>query len=165
MSHVSQISQGFQIAYWLLKSEPDVFSYSDLERVRLEPWNGVRNYQARNFLRQMKVGDLAFFYHSSTKIPCIAGICQIATDPTPDTLQFDESSDYFDAKSTLDNPRWTMVQVAPVQPLEISLTQLRELSGLEGLALLKKGSRLSVIPVTPLEWTVICNAARDLVQA
>jgi predicted RNA-binding protein with PUA-like domain len=151
-----------QIAYWLLKSEPDVFSYSDLERVKLEPWTGVRNYQARNFLRQMKVGDLAFFYHSSTKIPGIAGICQIATAPAPDTLQFDETSDYFDAKSTLENPRWTMVQVAPLQPLEISLTQLRELNGLEGLALLKKGSRLSVISVSPLEWQVICNAARVL---
>lgn len=150
------------ISYWLLKSEPDVFSYSDLERVKLEPWNGVRNYQARNFLRQMKMGDLAFFYHSSTKIPSIAGICQIATDPTPDTLQFDETSDYFDAKSTEQNPRWTMVQVAPVQALEISLTQLRELHGLEGLALLKKGSRLSVLPVTPLEWQLICNAARAI---
>ncbi|GEM47084.1 EVE domain-containing protein [Deinococcus cellulosilyticus] len=148
------------MAYWLLKSEPDVFGYQDLERVGKEPWNGVRNYQARNHLRAMQEGDLAFFYHSNSNPPGIAGICRIARSAYPDNLQFDPDSKYFDPKSTEDNPRWSMVDVVPVRPLPfLSLDTLRGLPELEDMPLLKKGTRLSVMPVTADEWQAILKHA------
>ncbi len=147
---------------WLLKSEPDVFSYADLERVGREPWSGVRNYQARNFLRQMVAGEQAFFYHSSTKQPGIVGICEIARAAYPDDLQFEPSSDYFDAKSTPENVRWSMVDVVPVRALElVSLEKLRLDARLEQFALAKRGNRLSVLPVSDLEWTTILELERS----
>jgi len=147
---------------WLLKSEPDVFSYADLERSGREPWSGVRNYQARNFLRQMAVGEQVFFYHSSTARPGIVGICQIARAAYPDDLQFEPSSDYFDPKSTPENVRWSMVDVVPVRPLElVSLEKLRLDARLENLPLVKRGNRLSVLPVTDLEWKIILELERS----
>jgi predicted RNA-binding protein with PUA-like domain len=147
---------------WLLKSEPDVFSYSDLEQVGRESWNGVRNYQARNFLRQMVEGEQAFFYHSSTAQPGIVGICQIARAAYPDDLQFKPSSDYFDPKSTAENIRWSMVDVVPVRgfPL-VSLERLRLESRLENFPLIKRGNRLSVLPVSDLEWETILELVRS----
>jgi len=141
---------------WLLKSEPDVFSYADLERTGREPWSGVRNYQARNFLRQMVTGEQAFFYHSSTKQAGIVGICEIARAAYPDDLQFDASSGYFDPKSSPQNVRWSMVDVVPVRafPL-VSLEKLRLDARLEQFALVKRGNRLSVLPVSDLEWATI----------
>lgn len=148
------------MAYWLLKSEPDVFGYPDLERVGKEPWNGVRNYQARNHLRAMQEGDLAFFYHSNSNPPGIAGICQIVRSAYPDNLQFDPDSKYFDPKSPEDNPRWSMVDVAPLRPLPfLSLDTLRTLPELDHMILLRKGTRLSVMPVTDAEWQAILKHA------
>lgn len=151
------------MAYWLLKSEPDVFGYPDLERVKREPWNGVRNYQARNHLRSMQEGDLAFFYHSNSNPSGIAGICKIARAAYPDNLQFDPESKYFDPKSTPENPRWSMVDVVPVRALPLlSLETLRSLPELSDMLLLRKGSRLSVMPVTEAEWKAILDHADSI---
>lgn len=141
--------------YWLLKSEPDEFSISDLEARKTEPWTGVRNYLARNHLRAMASGDQFFFYHSSCKVPGIAGIGKIAQIASADVTQFDPESDYFDAKSTLLAPRWSSVLtqfVAAAEPI-ISLDQLRmHAAELTDFALLNRGNRLSVLPVTALQW-------------
>ncbi|GGJ45015.1 EVE domain-containing protein [Deinococcus roseus] len=151
------------MAYWLLKSEPDVFGYPDLEQRGREPWNGVRNYQARNHLRSMQEGDLAFFYHSNSNPTGIAGICKIARSAYPDNLQFDPDSKYFDPKSTEENPRWSMVDVVPVRSLPLlPLDALRTLPELENMILLRKGMRLSVMPVTEAEWKAILEHADSL---
>ncbi len=148
--------------HWLLKSEPDVFGYGDLERIGREPWNGVRNYQARNSLRQMQVGEQAFFYHSSTAQPGIVGICEIVRAAYPDNLQFDVSSAYYDPKSTPENVRWSMVDVVPLRALNpISLERLRLDARLEEFALVKRGNRLSVLPVSDLEWAVVLELERS----
>jgi len=147
--------------YWLLKSEPDAFSYADLERVRREPWNGVRNYQARNHLRAMREGDLCLFYHSNAAPPGIAGICRVARAAYPDDLQFDPHSAYHDPASTREQPRWSMVDVVPVRALPrlLPLDALRGLPELAAFPLLRKGTRLSVMPVAPAEWNAILRAA------
>ncbi|WP_420597394.1 EVE domain-containing protein [Deinococcus sp.] len=147
------------MAHWLLKSEPDVFSFADLQRAGVEPWNGVRNYQARNFLRQMAVNDLCFFYHSSTKVPGVAGVARVRRAAYPDNLQFEPSSPYFDAGSPPDNPRWSMVDVAPLTELPrfLSLDELRGVPELGGLRLVQKGNRLSVLPVSDEEFRVIAE--------
>ncbi|ULH14549.1 EVE domain-containing protein [Deinococcus sp. KNUC1210] len=147
-------------AYWLLKSEPDVFGYADLERQASEPWNGVRNYQARNFLRAMQPGDLCLYYHSQAQPSGVAGVACVLTSAVPDNLQFDESSAYHDPKSTPDNPRWSMVEVAAVAALPrfLSLDDLRKLPELSSMRLLQKGTRLSVMPVTADEFRVIVTA-------
>jgi len=141
--------------YWLLKSEPDEFSIADLEARKTEPWTGVRNYLARNHLRAMALDDLFFFYHSSCPVPGIAGIGKIAQTAVPDPTQFDPESDYFDAKSSLELPRWSSVLTqfqAAAEPL-ISLDQLRmQAEALDNFALLHRGNRLSVLPVTPAQW-------------
>ncbi|AWN23025.1 EVE domain-containing protein [Deinococcus irradiatisoli] len=144
-------------AYWLLKSEPDVFSYADLERVGTEPWNGVRNYQARNFLRAMQVGDRCLFYHSSTGRVGVAGVGRVVRAAYPDDLQFDPLSPYFDSKSTPEQPRWSMVDVAAVSALPrfVALEELRAVPELAQLRLLQKGNRLSVMPVRPEEFELI----------
>ena len=151
------IGVGFLMSHWLLKSEPDVFSYADLRRVVSEPWNGVRNYQARNFLRQMQVGELCLFYHSSTKVPGVAGVARIVRATYPDNLQFEPSSPYFDVKSPPNDPRWSMVDVAPFAELPrfLPLDELRGVPELGGLRLLQKGNRLSVLPVSDEEFRVI----------
>lgn len=148
------------MSFWLLKSEPQVFGYPDLARVGTEPWNGVRNYLARNFLRQMQMGDVCLFYHSQARPTGVAGLAKVVRAAYPDHLQFDESSAYFDPKSTPANPRWSMVDVAALAELPrfLSLDDLRELPELGQMRLLQKGNRLSVMPVTEEEFRVIVEA-------
>ena len=137
--------------YWLMKTEPDAFSIDQLKKVGTEPWTGVRNYQARNFMRQMQPGDLVFFYHSSTAVPGIAGLAKVASLPYPDPTQFDRKSHYFDAKATREQPRWEMVDVRFEKKFAkvLALSTLKENEDkLEGLGVLQRGSRLSVMPVT-----------------
>jgi predicted RNA-binding protein with PUA-like domain len=146
--------------YWLMKSEPDTFSIDDLERVGIEPWNGVRNYQARNMIRDvMRAGDLAFFYHSSCEMPAIVGIMEITRDPYPDPTALDASSPYYDPKSSAATPRWYIVDVRFVRRLKhtISLQQLKLDSRLQDMALLRRGNRLSVMPVTAQQWKYILS--------
>ncbi|MEB3356689.1 MAG: EVE domain-containing protein [Synechococcales bacterium] len=135
--------------YWLMKSEPDVYSITDLKTEGETIWDGVRNYQARNFLRAMAVGDRAFFYHSNTKPPGIAGLMEIVQPDLTDPTQFDPKSKYYDSKSPPDNPRWQTVRVAFVQafPDLLTLETLREQFDPEQLWILRRGNRLSVIPV------------------
>jgi len=147
------------MARWLLKSEPDVFGYDDLVAAKREGWDGVRNYQARNFMREMAVGDLAIFYHSNATPPGVAGICKIVKGAEPDPTQFDPKSKYFDPKSSPDDPRWDWVTVAPKKRLRfISLDQLREMPELVECRLLARGNRLSVIPLTDNEFDAIVAA-------
>jgi predicted RNA-binding protein with PUA-like domain len=145
--------------YWLMKSEPDESSIDDLARApnKTTPWFGVRNYQARNFMRdQMRLGDLAFFYHSSCEVPGIAGIVEIARLAYPDATQFDRRSSYFDPKATRDNPRWFNVDVRLVKKTRLApLAELRDYSRLAGMHLLQRGNRLSITPVDPAEWKFI----------
>lgn len=149
------------MARWLLKSEPDVFSYDDLERVGREGWDGVRNYEARNYLRQMKVGDRAIFYHSNAKPPGAAGICKIVRRAEPDPTQFDPTSKYYDPTSDPADPRWDWVTVAPVRRLRfVPLDELRTMPELANCRLLAKGSRLSVLPLTDAEFDAIVRAGR-----
>jgi predicted RNA-binding protein with PUA-like domain len=141
--------------YWLMKAEPDECSIDDLARLPLQtvPWTGVRNYQARNFMREMRLGDLAFFYHSSCPQPGIAGIVRINRLAYPDATQFDPKSKYFDAKSKLDAPRWEHVDVQLVRKLPlIALASLRETPSLADLTILQRGNRLSITPVDPVHW-------------
>jgi predicted RNA-binding protein with PUA-like domain len=143
------------MAYWLMKSEPDAYSIDDLERDGREPWDGIRNYQARNMMRDdMKVGDEAFFYHSNCKEPGIVGIMKIASEPYPDPTQFDKTSKYFDPKSGKDDPRWILVDVAFVRKLDrtITLAEIKEAKGLDGLILTRKGNRLSIMPIEKKHW-------------
>ncbi|ADV68691.1 EVE domain-containing protein [Deinococcus maricopensis] len=148
------------VQYWLLKSEPDVFGYADLERVGVEPWNGVRNYQARNFLRAMEVGDLALFYHSNATPAGVAGVARVVRAAYPDDLQFDSGSAYFDARSSALEPRWSMVDVAPVQafPRVLSLAEVRALPAWAESPLVQRGTRLSVLPVTALQFRAALEA-------
>ncbi|MEJ2654937.1 MAG: EVE domain-containing protein [Acidihalobacter sp.] len=144
--------------YWLMKSEPDVFGIDDLERVGREPWDGIRNYQARNFMRdRMQLGDKAFLYHSNADPIGIAGIMRIASAPHPDPTAFDPEAKYYDPKSDPDNPRWQLVDVEFERKLKrvITLAELREHPELEGMALLRKGNRLSIMPVEPEHWEFI----------
>jgi predicted RNA-binding protein with PUA-like domain len=143
--------------YWLMKSEPDELSIHDLQRLEQTRWDGVRNYQARNFLRSMQPGDLFFFYHSSCPEPGIAGIARIASAHYPDLTALEPESHYFDAKaSTAKNP-WSAVDVAFVEAFKrvIPLAQLKAQSALLELPLVQKGSRLSVMPVSAEEWAAV----------
>ena len=135
--------------YWLMKSEPDVYSINDLEHDTEELWDGVRNYQARNFLRQMQPGDRAFFYHSNTKPPGIAGLMKITDTNIDDPTQFDPKNPYYDPKSTPDNPRWQTVKVGYVETFAtyISLDALKRMFEPDELLVVKRGNRLSVMPV------------------
>jgi len=144
--------------YWLLKSEPDEFSIDQLKARKTEEWTGVRNYQARNFLREMKLGDAIFFYHSSCAEPGVVGIGKIARVAAADPTQFDADSDYFDGKSTAEAPRWSSVLIGYVRHTlrPISLERLRvNADTLPGFALLNRGNRLSVLPVTEAQWQAI----------
>jgi len=145
--------------YWLMKSEPDEFSIDDLAKApkQTTAWFGVRNYQARNFMRDdMRVGDRALFYHSSCAEPGIAGIVEISRLAYPDATQFDPKSDYYDTKSTRDAPRWLNVDVKLVRktPL-VGVQTLRETKGLQDMVTLRRGNRLSITPVTAAEWRII----------
>src|SRR5918999_926389 len=139
--------------YWLVKSEPESYSIDDLQREGVASWDGVRNYAARNNLMAMKVGDQAFFYHSSIDPPAIAGICEVARDAYPDHTQFDPESKYFDPKATPDKPHWFMPDVRFVRKFErfIPITEVRQTPGLEDMVLVQRGSRLSVQPVSEQE--------------
>jgi|SRR5690349_15023119 predicted RNA-binding protein with PUA-like domain len=144
--------------YWLMKTEPDEFSIDDLARKKIEAWTGVRNYQARNFMRDgMQVGDGVLFYHSSCAEPGVAGIAEVATAAHPDPTQFDRKSDYYDAASKREEPRWFLVDVKFKRKLKrvIPLTELKSRPELEGFALISRGNRLSVLPVTKAQWDFI----------
>jgi predicted RNA-binding protein with PUA-like domain len=146
--------------YWLVKSEPDAFSFDDLMASpdRTTCWDGVRNYQARNTMRDdMKRGDLVLFYHSSTEPAAIVGIAEVVREAYPDHTAFDEEDPHFDPKSRRDAPTWVMVDLRAVERLArpITLAELRGLPGLEKMTLLQKGSRLSVQPVTAKEWEIV----------
>lgn len=148
--------------YWLFKSEPDSFSIADLERVGREEWSGVRNYTARNLMREMKPGDLGFFYHSSVQPPGIAGTCKVVAAAHPDSTQFDRKSEYYDAKSEPGDPRWWCVDVGFVSafPRLVTLDELRAIPALAYMPLLRKGQRLSVQPVSPQEWRLILKLVK-----
>jgi len=153
------------MAYWLMKSEPDVFGIDDLERVGVEPREGVRNYQARNMMRDaMKKGDLAFFYHSNTKVPGIVGVLRIQREGYPDDAAFDPEHTYYDPKSDPDNPRWYRVDVAFEERLDevIPLSWLKEQPELADCPLVRKGNRLSIMPITDQQWQFIMKQARTL---
>ena len=148
--------------YWLMKSEPDAFSIDDLKNAphKTEHWDGVRNYQARNFMRdRMKKGDQAFFYHSNCKTPGIAGVMMITKEGYPDFTAHDPRNTHFDPKSTPDDPRWYMVDVRYVRSLKriISLNELKQYAELKTMPLLQRGNRLSVMPVTAGQWQFILN--------
>lgn len=147
--------------YWLMKSEPEEFSIDDLERVGTEPWGGVRNYQARNFMRAMRRGDGVLFYHSSCAVPGVVGLAEIAAEAHPDPTQFDRRSDYYDPASKREEPRWDQVEVKFVRRLArpLTLDAIRELGDRlgEDFALTRRGNRLSVMPVTASQWKAILS--------
>lgn len=148
------------MSHWLMKSEPDAFSIDDLQTrpKQIEPWDGVRNYQARNFMRDdMQQGDQIFFYHSNCAVPGIVGIMEVTGKSYPDPTAFDPQSKYFDAKSSPVQPRWFLVDVKYVRHTRrtISLSELREHDFLENMQLLRKGNRLSIMPVTKDQWDYI----------
>lgn len=154
------------MSYWLMKSEPDEFSIDDLARApaRTTPWFGVRNYMARNFMRDaMRVGDGVLFYHSSCEVPGIAGLARVSSGPYPDATQFDRKSKYHDPKATLENPRWILVDVEFVKKTRlVSLEELRGRADLADMVVLRRGNRLSITPVTPGEWAIVTRLlARD----
>jgi predicted RNA-binding protein with PUA-like domain len=149
--------------YWLMKSEPDVFSIDDLRARQVEAWDGVRNYQARNMIRdEMRVGDSVLFYHSNASPPGVAGIARVARKAYPDHTALDPASKYFDPKSSPENPRWFMVDVAFVEkfPALVPLSVLQQTPGLEDMMVTRKGMRLSVQPVTPEEWKLVVRLGR-----
>ena len=145
--------------YWLMKSEPDEFSIDDLAAAptKTTPWFGVRNYQARNFMRdQMKVGDLGFFYHSSCPDPGIAGVVRVSKAAYADASQFDRKSPYYDPKATRSAPRWLNVEVTLVKKTRlIALAELRATPELATMRVLQRGNRLSITPVTAQEWKIV----------
>lgn len=148
--------------YWLMKSEPDSFGIDHLKAMpnKTEHWDGVRNYQARNMMRdEMKKGDLVFFYHSNCKEPGIVGIMKVVKEAYPDFTAQDPESKYFDPKSSADNPRWFMVDVKFVRKFKrtIALSELKTAAGLDDMALNRRGNRLSIMPVSESEWHIILD--------
>jgi len=146
-----------------MKSEPDVYSIEDLRKAGSDHWEGIRNYQARNFLREMAVGDMALFYHSNAKPPGVAGVARICRLAYPDHTQFDTKSKYFDAKSSPDDPRWSMVDVEFVEvlPNYVSLQDLRDDAELEDLQVLRKGQRLSIQPVSRAHFNRVLKLGKS----
>lgn len=149
------------VAYWLFKSEPLVFSLTDLKKEPTD-WSGVRNYQARNFMMTMQVGDQGFFYHSNTDVIGIVGTVEVVRTAYPDHTALDPLSDYYDPKATVEKPIWQMVDIAfrSAFPRTITLLELRTTPGLEAMPLLQKGSRLSVQPVSAEQWEIVCALSR-----
>ena len=148
--------------YWLMKSEPDVFGIDHLKAMpkKTEHWDGVRNYQARNMMRdEMKKGDLVFFYHSNCKEPGIVGVMEVVKEGYPDFTSWNPESKYYDPKSTEENPRWFMVDVKFKRKLKrtITLNELKEQPGLEEMPLVRRGNRLSIMPVSKQEWDIILD--------
>ncbi|NBB78944.1 MAG: EVE domain-containing protein [Verrucomicrobia bacterium] len=155
--------------YWLMKSEPDSFSFEDLKSRpgQTEPWDGVRNYQARNFMRDdMKVGDPILFYHSNTKPPGVVGIAEVASKPYPDPTAFDKQSNYYDPKSDPDKPRWILVDVAFKADLKraVSLDEMKSMPELSEMRVLQRGNRLSITPVSREEFQAIEKAGMRRAQ-
>ena len=153
------------MACWLMKSEPGTYSIDDLERDGREMWDGIRNYQARNMMRDtMRIGDDVFFYHSNCEEPAIVGIAKVASEPYPDPTQFDPDSRYFDPKSNAGDPRWCLVDVEFVRKLTraLTLTELKAQSGLDGLILTRRGNRLSIMPIDKQHWDRILSLECDV---
>jgi predicted RNA-binding protein with PUA-like domain len=151
--------------YWLMKSEPDVYGIDDLEEEGSAHWDGVRNYQARNFMRdEMKVGDKVLFYHSNAKPPGVAGVAEVVKEAYPDHTAFDKKSNYYDAKSKKDDPRWFMVDVGFVEKFAdvVPLNLLKETAGLEEMMVIRRGMRLSIQPVTKKEFDIVVKIGRKL---
>ncbi len=153
-----------QMKYWLMKSEPEAFSIDNLQGMpgSSSCWDGVRNYQARNFMRDgMGVGDQAFFYHSNCKVPGIVGVVEIVSESYPDHTAFDPDSKYYDPKSTKSKPRWYMRDIKLLRKFKriITLAELRDNHHLQNMLLLRPGNRLSITPVTEQEWQIIINTA------
>ena len=146
--------------YWLVKSEPFKYSWDDLVKDGSTYWDGVRNYQARNNLKLMKKGDLVFFYHSNCKVPGIVGIAEVVKESYPDFTSWNPESNYFDPKSTADSPRWFMVDIKFKRQLKrtISLNELKEMPGREEMDFVRRGNRLSIMPVSEQEWGIILAA-------
>jgi len=149
------------MAYWLVKTEPHVYSIDDLQRDKFTAWTGVRNYQARNFLREMKRGDIVLIYHSNAEPPGVVGIASVKNEAKPDPTQFEQDGEYFDPAATKENPRWFCPDLAFLKklPKMVSLEELRNNRDLDGLALLQRGSRLSVIPVSDKHFAIISDGA------
>ena len=148
------------MAFWLMKSEPHVYPWEQSIEDGETHWDGVRNYQARNIMRDdMKVGDLVLFYHSNCKPPHVAGVARVCREAYPDFTALDPKSNYFDPKSSPDNPRWMMVDIEALQGLTevVSLGEMRENAGLEGMPLLQRGQRLSVQPVSSEHFAIVCQ--------
>ena len=143
-----------------MKSEPDAYSIDDLERDGREGWDGIRNYQARNMMRDdMRIGDDVFFYHSNCKEPGVVGVARVASEPYPDPTQFDPESKYHDPKSSKDDPRWILVDVEFVRKLErtITLAEIKQHPGLDDMILTRRGNRLSIMPVSREHWELILS--------
>ncbi len=148
--------------HWLIKSEPDVFGIDHLAKVKKEPWSGVRNYQARNFMwKEMKAGDLALFYHSNAKPPGVTGLARVVGKPYPDPTQFDAKSEYHDPKSKPENPRWWLVDFKFVGKFKemLTLESLKADTVLREMLVCQKGTRLSITPVDPLHFKRVCKLA------
>ena len=147
---------------WLMKSEPDVYSIADLERDGFTCWEGVRNYQARNLMREMQVGDSVLFYHSNAKPPGVVGLARVSREAYPDHFAWEVDHKYFDPKSAADDPRWWMVDVEYVDTLPrlVSLDELKSAPGLENMVVTKR-SRLSVQPVSDEEFEIVVRMARE----
>ena len=155
--------------YWLMKSEPDVYSFDDLlaEEDQTDHWEGVRNYQARNFMwKEMSPGDAVLFYHSNCKPPHVAGVAEVASEAYPDHTAWDESSKYYDPKSPEDNPRWYMVDVRAQRKLEapVALPELKENPALSEMKVIQRGQRLSIQPVTKAEFDEVLRMAKSKAQ-
>lgn len=148
--------------YWLLKTEPSAYSFDQLRSDGTTRWTGVRNFQARNNMMEMRLGDLALFYHSSIAEPAAMGICEVVREAYPDFTQFDRSSEYCDGRAKPDKPIWYMVDVAFRKALShpVTLARMRDEPRLVGMALLKRGQRLSVQPVMPHEWKIVLELAK-----
>ena len=150
------------MSYWLLKTEPHKFSIDNLKKSGVEPWDGIRNYQARNFMRDsMKIGDGVFIYHSQVQPVAVVGQGEVASQPYPDPTQFDPRSEYFDPKSRPDAPRWVLVDIRYVChfPRPVPLSELKQTPGLEKMVVTQKGSRLSIQPVRATEWRIVRSLA------
>ncbi|HEY5258528.1 MAG TPA: EVE domain-containing protein [Candidatus Baltobacteraceae bacterium] len=148
--------------YWLFKSEPESYSFERLRKEKVTPWSGVRNFQARNNMIEMKVGDLGFFYHSSCAVPGAVGIVKVVREAYPDDTAFQKGGDYYDPRSRPDKPIWKMVDVEYVEPLahEVPLSRMRAEPRLFGMALLRRGQRLSVQPIMPDEWKIVLELSK-----
>jgi predicted RNA-binding protein with PUA-like domain len=151
------------VRYWLFKTEPSAYSFEQLRKDGTTPWTGVRNFQARNNMMEMRLGDLGLFYHSSVAEPGAVGVCKVVKTAHPDFTQFDRTSEYFDGRAKPDKPIWFMVDVAYVEAFAqpVTLARMRAEPRLVGMPLLRRGQRLSVQPVMPHEWNIVLELAKN----